>query len=264
MSKKNQSIEARVAALEKAKTIFLSIIAAFAVVGITIDKIFWNLYEAVRLKAEQADTEVSKLRESLSIAESKIADVITESEKYRTEIAKEYCQLQRRCGDMSSIVSRAKQDAENALDVAGRIKSAVEDAATSAKEAKDAAKRSALVQNAVAEESARITDIFSQVDEKFRALESFLSTRIETKPSEKFEVKITANHAECTFVDGDSIPYSRVIGGFHATASVVVPRNAVCIVNCKGFSQHLKIQESIKGRVIIESEGNKVTTTYFR
>lgn len=95
-----------------------------------------------------------------------------------------------------------------------------------------------------------------------RGLDEFVAKNLRLAP-QKFTVNVTGVMAECTFVDGVSVPYSRAVAGKMAKALVVVPPGCVCIARPIGKMCELRIQSKIRDRVIVEGGGKMSEVKYF-
>ena len=94
------------------------------------------------------------------------------------------------------------------------------------------------------------------------ALEAYLAKNIKAS-NQTFSIEVNALSAKCTFVPGDSIPYSRRLNGNNIDATVIVPPQTTCIVKLGGNSTSLRIHRKLEGRVIVEGNTLSCKTTYF-
>lgn len=271
----NDGLDERVAKLERAYRIIQLVGVVLGIFGISGGAILWYGYSSLKDKESEIKNDYNKL----CLDSQKAADRITGIWEKIGEAEKDFCALKKDNAkilsdaldkysalsdaylELKEKVTKANEAASTALSRAGELIAAVETATSAAAKSENASQSNAAILKQAQGVAQEIKASFSAMQDSQRALEAYLSSKILDKERE-FTVEITGSSSNCSFISGESIPYSRKIGGSFSKSVVVVPKGSICKVKVTASFCDLTIQKELQGRVIVEGNGSSCEVRY--
>ena len=220
----NDGLDERIAKLERAYRIIQLVGVVLGIFGISGGAILWYGYSSLKDKESEIKNDYNKL----CLDSQKAADRITGIWEKIGEAEKDFCVLKKDNAkilsdaldkysalsdaylELKEKVTKANEAASTALSRAGELIAAVETATSAAAKSENASQSNAAILKQAQGVAQEIKASFSAIQDSQRALEAYLSSKILDKERE-FTVEITGSSSNCSFISGESIPYSRKI-----------------------------------------------------
>ena len=269
-SKSEKSLEDRISSLEASMSRLLIAGGVLALFGLSAGGLLWSGYASLRDKEISVRNDFSQLEKDYAAAQENIASIKAENVRIFTEALDKYDKMSQSYLELRTKVLCANEAAEDALRKAGDLTKAVGLAKESADQSAAIANKNATILSDVRTQAQQIGTACTLVRDMQSAMEAYLADKLKQLDGQRavkmatFEVSVTGFQSTCTFVNGKSIPYPRTIGGSYSNSTVVVPENSVCLVKTIGSYSEVRIHESIRDRVIVETKGFQNRVSYFK
>ena len=273
----NGGLDIRVSKLESVYRRIQFVCVALGVLGISGGTILWygysslkdkereirNDYNKLWLDSQKAADRITDIWEKISDAEKDFCALKKDNAKVLSDALDKYSALSDAYIELKGKVTKANDVASTALSRAGELIISVEKAASAAAKSENASQTNVVILKQTQKVATEVKASFAAMQDSQRALEAYLSGKIADKERE-FTVEISGSSTHCSFVSGESIPYSRKIGGSFSRSVVVVPKNSICRVKVSASFCDISIQRELQGRVIVEGSGSSCSVRYMK
>ena len=260
------SIENRLVAIEKMMFLVKIIGASFAIIGTSAGGILWYGYSKLKEREvlirgdfEALQLEYQKARDNINALKAENSKIFSSALDKYDKMSESYLELRKN-------VTKASEVAALAFAKSGDLVQSVEQSKTAAEKSEKAVTDNYRILGETQEKYRQVVAVCAGMQETQRALEKYLAKKFQDttkKTITSFTVDVSGSSSTCTFIAGESIPYSRSVGGSFTDTTIVVPPNSICIVKVRSSFSTIRIKKELQGRVIVENTGSSCDVKYF-